>query len=556
MSKIVVLNSGGFDSVVLANDVFYHSDQNTEIHNLFFNYGQLNVNSERRCSQQCADKLGLIFKEITIPHFDWSDSVLSGGTNQSQYIPLRNLVLISYALSYAEAIGAKQIFCAFIDPECVYYNDTSPLFVEKLNELSFIFGIEIVAPFIHSYKTGLLKSLARKYGVYEKDVHSCNYSDIPCGECDDCKSLNEIFSSMELGVSDDILIDNHFEVTDDFITSIQDSKITTAKLYINNSCQFSCSHCFIGKHKLFSKPLSTEEWCYVIKDLVNAGITNIDFFGKEPLFDDKIFTLLDVCKSLGVTYSLITNGVNVKSYIDELEKYKPKVALSVETLDNNLKHRNTGRHILDTINLLLEREIPVSISIDLNYGNYKKIPSIIQTLYKVGVKEFYVKPIRPFGENESDLMKSLIHPKHIYSTMDKLQKLSKELSVGVTISFASMDLYRLLEYDRDKFNSMIGVAIINRSDYVGNLFIDTELYCHRFKNIISITPDGYVLGCASEYCTDYSWCRNVRNFSISDCIDLGKKDLGNSDYECAGCYFCSSYKSSYKTFSKLLKTLE
>lgn len=546
MSKIVVLNSGGFDSVVLAHHVDFNN-QDSEIHNLFFNYGQLNVESERKHSIKCAEKLGFIFREMTLPKFDWSNSVLSGGSDESQYIPMRNLIFLSYALSYAESIGASEVYCAFIDPECEYYNDTSPLFLEKVNELSNTFGISVKAPFIHSYKGSLLKSLARKYAIYREDVHSCNYGEEPCGKCSDCEALDEIFDSMADSVPDDILIDNNFNITEDFIESVKQCKVTTAKLYINNTCQFSCSHCFIGKHKLFEAPLSIEEWCNVLEQLAEYGITHIDFFGKEPLFNDKVFTLLEKCKSLGLTYSLITNGVNVMKYIDLLEYYKPTMALSVESLYNT-KHRDTGKFILQTIKLLLSRNIKVSVSIDLTKYNFKHIIPMIKTLYGIGVEDFYIKPVRPFGNSEQYLKDEIISSENLFKFIAKLRKFNSELDINITLSLAMMDLERLYNHSEEEFNKHFGLFFEYRYDYIDGIILDLELYCYRFKNVISITPEGFLLGCASEYCTDYSHYKNVKENTVEECINSGKESLNFNSYSCVGCYFCEEYKKEGKIF--------
>lgn len=546
MSKIVVLNSGGFDSVVLSHQV-RNFNVDKEIHNLFFDYGQLNVNAERECSKNCADKLGFIYKEVTIPKFTWSNSVLSGGEEESQYIPSRNVILISYALSYAEAIGADEIYCAFINPECEYYKDTSPLFLEKINELSRIFGIKVLAPFIQYYKGGLLKSLARAYGIAREEVHSCNFGDEPCNVCSDCVAMDEIFNDVDAKLADDIFIDSNFEITEDFIESVKQSKVTTAKLYINNACQFSCSHCFIGKHKLLSTQLTIEEWCKVIEDLHNCGITNIDFFGKEPLFDAKIFTLLEKCKSLGVNYSLITNGVNVEKYIERLDYYKPKVTLSVESLGDT-DYRDTGKFLVNTIKLLLSRGIPMSVSIDLTNKNAGQIAKIIKNLYDIGVRDFYVKPLRPFGDAEEYLMENLISTKAMFKCMKQLQKLNDKLKVNIMVSLAMMDAERFYQDDPEGFDEYFGKAIVYRLDYVKGITIEVELYCHRFKEMISITPEGYVLGCASEYCTDYSNYMNVKEHSVEECISKGKESLNEDSYSSVGCHFCKLYKKEGKIF--------
>lgn len=547
MSKIVVLNSGGFDSIVLAHDVWYRSPD-SEIHNLFFNYGQLNVESERKHSKKCAEKLEFIYKEVTLPTFNWSNSVLNGGSDESQYIPMRNLIFLSYALSYAEAIGADKIFCAFIDPECEYYKDTSPLFLSQVNEISNTLGIEVLAPFIKSYKGGLLKSLARKYGIYKEDVHSCNFGEEPCGECEDCKALDEIFDSIENSIPEDIFIDNNFTVTEDFIESIKNSKVSVAKLYINNSCQFSCSHCFIGKKSLSGAPLSIEEWCEVIEQLSNYGITKIDFFGKEPLFNDKIFILLEKCKSLGLEYSLITNGVNVAKYIDLLSHYKPTMALSVESLDDT-NYRNTGEFILKTIELLVSRGIKVSTSIDLTRHNFTKVIPMIRRLYIRGVREFYIKPIRPFGEAEHSLMSDIISSEDLFDFIHKLREFNSKARMNIILSLAMMDLERLYQCDKAKFNYHFGLAFENRHNYVDGILLDLEIFCNRFRNIVAITPEGYVLGCASEYCTDYKHFENLRDKTIEECVNIGRDSLNFDSYKSIGCYFCKEYiKNNVKIF--------
>ena len=405
----------------------------------------------------------------------------------------------------------------------------------------------MLAPFIDCYKGGLLKSLARLHGVYRDEVHSCNYGDEPCGKCSDCEALNEIFEDMENKLADDILIDNGFNITDDFIESVKVSKVKTAKLYINNSCQFSCSHCFIGKKRLSSTPLSTDEWCKVIEDLVEQGITNIDFFGKEPLFNDKVFSFLDKCKSLNVNYSLITNGVNVEKYIQLLDFYKPTMALSVETLEET-EYRDTGKFIGDTIGLLVSKEIPVSVSIDLSNSNAGQLADIIKNIYNMGVREFYIKPLRPFGDSEHYLMDNLITPESMFECMRQLQELNKELKTHIMVSLAMMDVERFYQHDPEEFYRYFGYTIQNRIDYIKGIFIDLELYCHRFKEIISITPDGYVLGCASEYCTDYSHYMNVRENTIEECIKCGKESLNEESFKGVGCYFCKEYRKDSQLF--------
>lgn len=550
--KIVILNSGGFDSVVLAHEVNY-LNPDTEIHNLFFNCGQLCVNEERRCSTQCAEKLGFIFKEFTLPEFNWSNSVLNGGKDSTQYIPHRNLVFMSYAISYAEAIGAKKIYLALVQsPDGVYYTDTTAKFIEDLNRISKDVGIQIEAPFLTQSKEGLLKSLARNYGIMRKDVHSCNFSDSGCGECPDCITVGRIFDDIERLIPDDILIDNGFSIVSDVIEGIKQCKVRTLKVYLNNSCQFSCKHCFIGNQELVSEPLSLNEWRDVIRQASEIGIERIDFFGKEPLFDDTVFELMDECQKYGIKYSIITNGVNVKKYIKELSKYKPSVTISVENVKTT-KLRNKGDYVIDTLKLLIDNGIQTSVSIDLSTSNHKDLKKIVQKISSIGVANFYVKPIRPFGEHEDYLMSTLISSSEILDAIDDLSAIQMKTGVSITMSLSQGDLYRMYHDCTERFlDNAVGYCIVNRLDECDGIIFETELYCHRFKDSVAITPDGYVLGCASEYCSDYSACEDLREMTLKDCIDIGKDSLNMmcTQFSCVGCYLSDSYKEKgVKIFS-------
>lgn len=550
--RIVILNSGGFDSVVLAHEVNY-LNPDSEIHNIFFDCGQLCVKEERRCSKSCAEKLGFIYKEITLPEFNWSNSILNGGGNSSQYIPSRNLVFMSYAISYAESIGASRIFLALVQsPDGVYYNDTTAKFVEDLNRISNDVGIKIEAPFLTQSKEGLLKSLARNYGIMRNDVHSCNFSDETCGECPDCKTLKRIFDDIERLIPDDILIDNEFSIVSDVIEGIKQCKVKTLKVYLNNSCQFSCKHCFIGNKELVSEPLSVDEWKDVIRQAHDMGIERIDFFGKEPLFDSTVFDLIEECNKYDIESSLITNGVNVKKYIKELSKYKPSVTISVENLKTT-KLRNKGDFILDTLKLLVDNGIQTSVSIDLSTSNYKDLKKIVQKIISVGVANFYVKPVRPFGEHEDYLMSTLISSSDILDSIDVLSDIQMKTGVSITMSLSQGDLYRMYNDCKERFlDNAVGYCIMNRLDECDGIIFETELYCHRFKDSVAITPDGFVLGCASEYCSDYSSCEDLREMTLKECIDIGKDSLGmiNPQFSCVGCYLSNNYKEKgVKIFS-------
>ena len=198
MSRIVVLNSGGFDSIVLMN--YLHTIQGEDnIHSLHFLYGANNEKQQLECVNRVCEKLGAVNKIITLPKIDWTTSEFFTGAEyeiSSQYLEYRNLIFLSYALSYAEAIKADKVYVALLNNS--HYPDTSLEFLQGLN--SFCqpeSGITIDAPFIFDSKFRL-GHIAKYLGITEKDYFSCdkpNSDGSPCGKCLDCETIEEVTKS-------------------------------------------------------------------------------------------------------------------------------------------------------------------------------------------------------------------------------------------------------------------------------------------------------------------------------------------------------------------------
>lgn len=199
MSKIVVLNSGGFDSVVLMNYLHFIQDEN-EIYSLHFLYGANNEKQQLECVNKVCEKLGAVNKVIQLPLIDWTQSNFfkaEGYEKQSQYLEYRNLIFLSYALSYAEAIGADKVYLALINNSD--YPDCSAEFLQGLNSFctpaSHIF---IDAPFLFDSKQRLAH-IAQYLGITKEDYFSCDVptpEGTPCGKCDDCLALEEIMKKV------------------------------------------------------------------------------------------------------------------------------------------------------------------------------------------------------------------------------------------------------------------------------------------------------------------------------------------------------------------------
>lgn len=198
MNKTLVLCSGGFDSILLLHTIVSNSNVGDEIHTLFFNYGQKSVNLERACVLKACDELDCIFHEILLPRFHWTAGEFYSEkfSGSGEYLEMRNLIFISYALSLCESLGIDHLCMAIL--KSYGYYDTSYKFLSKVRSIAFDKGIHFDTPFSLFEKEDLM-SLAFRRALRSDDFHSCDnpVDNKPCGECPDCQALKEIFKVLD-----------------------------------------------------------------------------------------------------------------------------------------------------------------------------------------------------------------------------------------------------------------------------------------------------------------------------------------------------------------------
>lgn len=204
MKNVIILCSGGLDSVVTAHYV-KKKLKYRKIIILFFDYGQRNLLSEKKCARKCARDLGGKFEEIKVTiklggklvdkdraEKGYRKDLKNTKKEASKwYVPQRNLIFLSYALSLAEANWLKDkkvynLFVGFKNEGKEHYPDTTPEFVEKMNLLCKK-GVEIVAPLIKKDKEDIVL-LGKKLGVNFRNTFSCYIGgEKHCGVCLACK---------------------------------------------------------------------------------------------------------------------------------------------------------------------------------------------------------------------------------------------------------------------------------------------------------------------------------------------------------------------------------
>jgi 7-cyano-7-deazaguanine synthase len=126
------------------------------------------------------------------------------------YVPARNTIFLSFALAYAETLGAQRIYIGVNALDYSGYPDCRLDYIQAMQEV-FRLGtkqgregeaIKIVTPLIELKKTEIIE-LGNKLGVPWEKTWSC-YSggESACGVCDSCRLRLAAFD--ELGLKDPV----------------------------------------------------------------------------------------------------------------------------------------------------------------------------------------------------------------------------------------------------------------------------------------------------------------------------------------------------------------
>jgi 7-cyano-7-deazaguanine synthase len=223
--KAVILLSGGVDS---ATTLAIARSEGFRCYALTFVYGQRHKR-EVEAAKKIVSALGAVeHRIINIDLAAFGGSALTDSTIDvpkdraglgrlaqipPTYVPARNTIFLSYALAWAEVLGAFDIFIGVNVTDYSGYPDCRPEFIsafEKTANLATAAAVEdkgryhLHTPVIKMTK-GQIILVGKRLGVDFSMTHSCYDPDVhgrSCGRCDSCRLRLKGFA--EAGLKDSI----------------------------------------------------------------------------------------------------------------------------------------------------------------------------------------------------------------------------------------------------------------------------------------------------------------------------------------------------------------
>jgi len=218
----VLLLSGGIDSATILTSI---TKENEKVFALTFDYGQKHYAEIEKAKNLAKEFNVYEHKIIKLNLSEFTDSSLTDKNIQvpksltddkipNTYVPGRNTIFLSIALSYAESKGCSSIYIGANAIDYSGYPDCRPEYIEAFQNLVNLAtkktvtggNLQIYAPLINLTKIEIIQ-LGIKNGLDIEKTLSC-YDPItenePCNKCPSCRIRNEALHQIKKGISSEI----------------------------------------------------------------------------------------------------------------------------------------------------------------------------------------------------------------------------------------------------------------------------------------------------------------------------------------------------------------
>lgn len=220
MARCVVPISGGLDSTTILHIA---KSEGYEIHAVSFDYGQRHLDKELACAKKQVESVGVdswktidirFFKDIANTSSLTNNDIevanakdVLGDPQTVNYVPNRNMMMLSICAAYAESLKAETVFhgAALVDSQAGFWDGS----VEFLNSINALLSlnrrdrVNVSCPLIKLSKAEIIKTALKHKAKLENTWTCYRGEERPCGKCTACSSRIQGF--IDAGFKDPLI---------------------------------------------------------------------------------------------------------------------------------------------------------------------------------------------------------------------------------------------------------------------------------------------------------------------------------------------------------------
>lgn len=281
-----------------------------------------------------------------------------------------------------------------------------------------------------------------------------------------------------------------------------------AVLEVVTRCNYRCPHCFTDSTNTHRRELTIDEIKELFKGLRDLGYGCVALSGGEPFLRPDLPDIFAYGKSLGMDFTIVTNGTlgneeNIRLFKNN-NLGSIQVSLDGPDPQTNSRIRNCPREgfysAIKTMRIARDLGISVTLGVFLHKDTVEMVGDFVSLAQSIGVDTIRYAPFIPVGRGKDP---------------DIIKKVQPSLA---QIAWFENEISRI--------NTTIGPLRVVSDCAAGPLSGSGRHSCQAGKGVVYIGSDGEVYPCTALYAKEFSQgnifidnlqslMKNVENFSNS-----------------------------------------
>lgn len=185
------------------------------------------------------------------------------------------------------------------------------------------------------------------------------------------------------------------------------------EIYLTNTCNIRCRHCYFfgeGRH-LEGKHVDFDILVRTIIEAEEMGLYKIKLCGGEPLAYCRTKELLHFLNSRKIRTMIITNGLLIDEFIDEIDSSKLSFVVSLDGFEHShdyLRGNGTFERTKNNIEKAISAGCDVAVNMVVYDKNVDDIERFTEFVRSVGVSGLNIQVVRPVGLAAKNLKNHMV----------------------------------------------------------------------------------------------------------------------------------------------------